>query len=92
MRPKFPDSRNKLAQSLLQLGDLEGAVRELEMALEGNPMFVPARLNLGLAHLRAGRRESARREWQTCRDHEPNNPQVRAYLALADRHEAPTGG
>lgn len=91
LRPKFHDIRNKLAQSLLQLGDLEGAVRELETALEGNPRFVPARLNLGLAHLRAGRRDAAKREWQTCREHESNNPQVRAYLALVDRDEAPTG-
>lgn len=90
MRPKFHDIRNKLAQSLLQVGDLEGAVRELELALEGNPRFVPARLNLGLAHLRAGRREVARKEWQLCREHEPNNPQVRAYLALAEHDEAPT--
>lgn len=87
LRPKFHDIRNKLAQSLLQLGDLEGAIRELEIALEGNPRFVPARLNLGLAHLRAGRRDAARREWHTCREHEANNPQVRAYLALVERDE-----
>ena len=87
LRPKFHDIRNKLAQSLLHLGDLEGATRELELALEGNPRFVPARLNLGLAHLRAGRRDAAAREWRLCFDHEPNNPQVRAYLTLLDRNE-----
>jgi len=92
LRPKFHDIRNKLAQSLLQLGDLEGAVHELEAALEGNPRFVPARLNLGLAHLRAGRRDDATREWRLCFVHEPNNPQVRAYLALLERNETvPTG-
>lgn len=92
LRPRFHDIRNKLAQSLLQLGDLEGAIRELETALEGNPRFVPARLNLGLAHFRAGRRDIARREWQTCAEHEPNNPQVRAYLALVERDEKQTAG
>jgi len=85
MRPRFHDIRNKLAQALLQLGDLDSAIEQLQIALEGNPRYIPARLNLGLAHYRKGRTEDAVREWQDCRLQEPKNPQVRAYLALLDQ-------
>jgi tetratricopeptide (TPR) repeat protein len=88
LRPKFHDIRNKLAQSLLQLGDLEGAIGELRTALEGNPTFVPARLNLGLAYFREGRLAEAAHEWGLSREQEPNNPQVRAYLAMLERNES----
>src|SRR5690606_15017830 len=67
MRPRFHDIRNKLAQALLQLGDLDSAIEQLQLALEGNPRYVPARLNLGLAYYRKGRIEDAEREWQECR-------------------------
>jgi tetratricopeptide (TPR) repeat protein len=84
MRPRFHDIRNKLAQSLLQIGDVAGAVDQLTLALAGNPRFVPARLNLGLALFRQGDRERARREWRECRAQEPDNPQVAAFLALLE--------
>jgi tetratricopeptide (TPR) repeat protein len=87
VRPKFHDIRNKLAQSLLLLGDLDGAVDELKAALEGNARYVPARLNLGLAYFRLGRRPDAAHQWNLCREIEPNNPQVRAYLAMLERNE-----
>ena len=35
MRPRFHDIRNKLAQALLQLGDLDAASAELETVLAG---------------------------------------------------------
>lgn len=82
MRPRFHDIRNKLAQSLLQTGDLTGAVEQLATVLSGNPRFVPARLNLGLALYRQGDRSGAKREWEECREQEPGNAQVAAYLAL----------
>jgi tetratricopeptide (TPR) repeat protein len=85
MRPRFHDIRNKLAQSLLQLGDLDTAIEQLRIALEGNPRYVPARLNLGLAFYRKGQADDAEREWEECRLQEPKNPQVRAYLALLEQ-------
>ena len=54
MRPRFHDIRNKLAQALLQLGELDAAGHELEPVLQGNPRFLAARLNLGLVHFRRG--------------------------------------
>jgi len=85
MRPRFHDIRNKLAQALLQLGDLDAAGRELEIVLHGNPRFLAARLNLGLVHYRKGEFEEAQREWEIGRQQQPNNPQVRAYLAMLER-------
>ena len=84
LRPRFHDIRNKLAQSLLQVGDLAGAIEQLNTALAGNPRFIPARLNLGLALYRQGDRAGARRQWEDCRVQDPENPQVAAYLALLD--------
>lgn len=82
LRPRFHDIRNKLAQALLQIGDLDGAEEQLRTALEGNPKFVPARLNLGLVYFRRGKLDDAKREWTECGQIEGQNPQVRAYLAM----------
>ncbi len=85
MRPRFHDIRNKLAQSLLQLGELDEAAHELETVLLGNPRFLAARLNLGLVEYRRNNLEAATREWELCRDQQPDNPQVRAYLEMLER-------
>ncbi len=90
MRPRFADIRNKLAHVLIQLGDLDGAEEQLQLALASNPGYVPARLNLGLVNLRRGNLAKASKEWQACREFDPNNPQLRAYLAILDRHENAT--
>jgi Tfp pilus assembly protein PilF len=85
MRPRFHDIRNKLAQALLQLGDLTQAASELDTVLQGNPRFLAARLNLGLVFFRLGILEAARREWRICREQQPDNPQLRAYLEMLER-------
>jgi tetratricopeptide (TPR) repeat protein len=95
MRPRFHDVRNKLAQALLQLGDLDSAAAELKTVLAGNPRFIAARLNLGLVHFRRGDFDAAAREWEICREQQPRNPQARAYLAMMDRRataESATNG
>ncbi|MBI4408302.1 MAG: tetratricopeptide repeat protein [Gemmatimonadetes bacterium] len=89
MRPRFLDIRNKLGQALLQLGDLDGAEKELKGALEGNPRFLVARLNLGLVYYRKGDLDRATREWEQCRDQAPENPQVRAYIAMLGSSAVP---
>lgn len=84
LRSHFHDIRNKLAQALLLLGDMEGATTELKHILDGNPDFLAARLNLGLVLFRRGDSAAAAQEWQRCRAQQPGNPQVRAYLAMLD--------
>ncbi|MEO5509977.1 MAG: tetratricopeptide repeat protein [Longimicrobiales bacterium] len=82
LRPRFHDIRNKLAQALLELGQTEHAASELRAVLESNPRFQGARMNLGLAYFRLGHRDRARREWELTASQDPDNPQVRAYLAM----------
>ncbi|HKJ91913.1 MAG TPA: tetratricopeptide repeat protein [Longimicrobiales bacterium] len=85
LRPLFHDIRNRLAEALMQLGEFEPAKHELLKAIEGNPNFFQARLNLGLCHFRTGAHDDARAEWQRCREQYPESPQVRAFLTLLDR-------
>lgn len=85
LRPRFHDIRNKYATSLLGMGRLEEAVQQLRRVLDGNPHFIAARLNLGLALYRQGSVQEAATEWETCRAQQPAHPQVRAYLALLEQ-------
>jgi tetratricopeptide (TPR) repeat protein len=85
LRPDFPDIRNRLARTLMDLGDLEGARTELEATLQGSPRFVAARLNLGLAHFKLGHAEVAAREWEQCLGLEPGNDRARVFLGMLTR-------
>jgi tetratricopeptide (TPR) repeat protein len=88
LRPRFHDIRNKLALALLTLGETEQAAAELRAVLEANPRFLLARINLGLAYYRLGHSDRAHREWESCRGQEPENAQVRAYLAMLGQSPA----
>jgi len=95
LRPRFLDIRNKLAESLLAMGEYETAALELETVLDTNPDFVSARLNLGLVHHRTGDRARAAAEWERARSVAPGHPQVRAYQSMLGRQTVahdPSGG
>jgi tetratricopeptide (TPR) repeat protein len=85
LRPRFVDIRNRLARTLLELGDHTRAVRELEGILEINPAFADARANLGLARFRNGDLEEAEAEWERCLTQRPGHPQVQSYLGMLRR-------
>lgn len=84
LRPKFHDIRNKYAVALIAMNRMDEAILQLRRVLDGNPHFLGARLNLGLALYRRGDREEAAEQWRACRAQQPGHPQVRAYLALVD--------
>jgi tetratricopeptide (TPR) repeat protein len=88
MRPRFHDIRVKLAQALMQVGDLDAAATELKTTLKENSRMLAARLNLGLIYYRQGKLEAARGEWEAAREQQPANPQVRAYMAMLDSKPA----
>ena len=90
LRPTFHDVRNRLAEALMRLGELEAAKDELDRALTGNGRFMQARLNLGLIHYRLGKMDRAREQWEECRSQQPNSPQVRAYLRMLEAASAGT--
>ena len=89
IRSHFHDIRVRLAQALLQLGELNDAAAELRGVLAANPRFLAARLNLGLVYYRTGRPDEAAVEWETARQQQPANPQVRAYIAMLERKNEP---
>jgi tetratricopeptide (TPR) repeat protein len=92
LRPQFHDIRNRHAAALLELGRVDEAVEQLLIVLEDNPHYFAARLNLGLARFRQGRLDWARTDWELCRERQPANPQLRAYLAMLERVEQENAG
>jgi len=85
LRPEFLDLRYRLARLRLEVGDVTLARRELEAILEARPSFFDARAALGMACYLEGDTAVARAAWQQCRGERPDEPRVRAYLALLDR-------
>jgi cell division protein FtsA len=71
-----------LASALAVLTEDE---KELGVALEGNPRFYQARVNLGMVHYRAGDEDAAREAWQACRAQDPSDARVQSYLRLLER-------
>ncbi len=81
IRPRFMDIRSKLAEALIELGELKRARAELEEILEGRPGFVGARVRLGVVYHRLGDDDAAAREWRRCAIDDPADMRARAYLA-----------
>lgn len=80
VRPRFLDIRTKLAESLMEMGEMEGALRELSAVLEANPEFTGARLRMGVVLHRLGRTDDAVQEWSRCAREDPDDLRPRAYL------------
>ena len=60
--PKAFPARKALGQALLETGDVEGAIRELEMGIKLAPASPGLHFNLAKAYQRAGRLDEAERE------------------------------
>lgn len=92
VRPRFQDVRTKLAETLMETGDLDAAREELLFVLEKDPEFTSARLRLGVVLHRMGHHEAARGHWLTCIDEDPSDFRARAYLAsLPEPHPGGPG-
>jgi len=81
IRPRFMDIRSKLAEALIEVGELHRARDELRLILETRPTFVGARVRLGVVLHRLGDDEAAVEEWQQCLEDDPTDMRARAYLA-----------
>ena len=66
------------------MGDLTGAIRELERVRAESPRFVGGRLKLGLVYYAAARRDDAAAEWRAVLAADPENRAAKMYLALLD--------
>ena len=85
LRPEFVDLRCRLARLRLGEGDAAGARRDLEAILAERPGYQAAEVLLGVACFSLGDRAAARAAWESCRDREPGDPRVAAYLSLLER-------
>ncbi len=85
LNPDSPDLPNQLGLALSMNGDRRDAADEFRRALELNPHYVEARLNLAIVYNEMGQYDDAMREFnvERLKDHEQENlsPEVRSYLA-----------
>jgi tetratricopeptide (TPR) repeat protein len=82
--PTFADVRTELAKTLQEAGDLDGAIRELELVRAESPRWVPALLHLGLAYRAAGRAAEAADQWRAALAVDPGNRAAKLYMAMHD--------
>jgi tetratricopeptide (TPR) repeat protein len=85
LNPHYHDIRLKLAKTYLNLEQYYMAVEELEAILKGHPDYVEAMLFLGVAHLKNGQKDKARKQWKHCLEKDAGNIRAKTYLALMDR-------
>jgi tetratricopeptide (TPR) repeat protein len=91
IRPRFMDIRSKLAEALIEVGELHRARDELRLILETRPTFVGARVRLGVVLHRLGDDEAAVEEWQQCLEDDPTDMRARAYLASVHHEQQGEG-
>jgi tetratricopeptide (TPR) repeat protein len=82
--PTFVDLRTELGNTRREMGDVAGAIRDLEHVRAENAKFVTGRLQLGLAYYAAGRREDAAGEWRAALATAPGHRAARMYLSLVE--------
>jgi tetratricopeptide (TPR) repeat protein len=82
--PSFVDIRTQLGDTLREMGDVAGAIEELERVRTENPRFIAGRLKLGLGYHAAGRRDEAAAEWRAVLAIEPGDRTAPMYLALLE--------
>jgi tetratricopeptide (TPR) repeat protein len=85
LRPEFLDLLYRLARLRLADGDAAGARRDFETIVAARPGHTTARSSFGMACFLMGDAAAARAAWEACRDQNPNDPRVAAYLSLLER-------
>jgi tetratricopeptide (TPR) repeat protein len=81
--PTFVDLRLKLAQGLLEGGDLDGALAELRLAIQHSPSFLPARVALGTTLYASGKLDEAVAQWEEVLRIDAHHRTAGMYLKLA---------
>jgi len=76
------DVQAKLGVALRELGDKEGAARELEAAIETNPDYTSAMIQLGLTYYYMGRAEEAFALWEDSLKKNPDLKEPRTFLKM----------
>ena len=83
--PDFPDLHNLLGLALGMNGERERSAASFRRALELNPNYLEARMNLAIVYNELGRYDDALKEFATEKprdpDHDNLSPDVRTFLA-----------
>ena len=74
------DTRNEMAICLMELGDLKGARKELEHALQEESTNIKIISNLGVLAMKTGKREEAAAFFRTVLELDPNDPLAIHFL------------
>lgn len=83
LRPRDPKSLGLLGQSLYKLGRFEDAIEVYGKLVDESPVEATARVNLGLANLKAKRHAQAVRQLEIALDLNPDHRKAMGYLGLA---------
>ena len=79
------DTRNEMAICLMELGDLKGARRELERALQEEPENIKIISNLGVLAMKAGNKAEAAAFFRTALELDPADPLAAHFLGELNR-------
>ena len=71
------------AETLVQLGLIHQAVRDLSKLIHEQPHFTPARLKLGMIHYNSNNIAEAVEQWETVLAKDPHNAEARRQLNMA---------
>ncbi|MBI2375088.1 MAG: tetratricopeptide repeat protein [Deltaproteobacteria bacterium] len=82
--PHFVDIRNRLAQTLAELGERDEAIGELRVATADRPSYLPARLQLSLLLYGKGDKEGAVKELQKVLEIQPTNERAQQYMRMLE--------
>ncbi len=83
LRPKDPKALGLLGQSLYKLGHLDEAIEVYGRLVDETPVEAAARVNLGLAYLKAKRHAQAVRQLEIALDLNPDHKKAMGYLGVA---------
>ena len=82
MRPEFEDIRTHLGVVYRDMKDYNKSVQILDEAVNLNPDYLNARVQLGITYFTMGQPERARTEWMKVITKDPNNKLASMYLNL----------
>jgi tetratricopeptide (TPR) repeat protein len=83
LRPRDPKVLGLLGQALYRLGRFEDAIEAYQQLVDESPVEAAARVNLGLANLKAKRFPQAIRQLDIALDLQPDHRRAAGYLGLA---------
>ncbi len=77
---KDADLLNLRGEAIMRLGEYELAEKDFQTAIQYQPQFVDAQINLGIAQIKSGKRKEGFLHLRNAYQTNPNNPTVHLHL------------